>query len=223
MMHHQNTIPKKIHYVWIGDKRPSRQMREYIEGWKKHLPDYEILKWNEGNSPMGHPYADRMHKKKKWAFVSDYIRFWALKEHGGLYLDTDMEVLKPLDELLKNRVFFGRTSSDSHISCGIIGAVPDEPFIGKILKEYDRLAEKGVMETSPQLVTRVYNDYPNKEEVSIYEPKYLYPCNAGEKCSREKLKEAYTNHHWEESWVSFRILRKILRQMGILQIIKKII
>ena len=218
----KGTIPKKIHHVWVGDCKPTPRMEACMESWKKHLPDYEIFRWNEGNSPMGHPYTARMHQKKKWAFVSDYIRFWALKEHGGLYLDTDMEVLKPLDDLLQNQVFFGRASSDGHIGCGIIGARPFDPFIGKILEEYDRIATKGIVETSPQLVARVYENYAHKKEIRIYEPKYLYPCNAGEKGTKEKLKEAYANHHWEESWVSLRRLRKVLRRMGILQLIRKI-
>lgn len=185
------------------------------------MPDYELLLWNESNSPMEHPWADRMYKKRKWAFVSDYIRFWALEKFGGVYLDTDMEVLRPLDDLLNHPVFFGRSSFDGFISSCIIGAAPEAPFIRAILKEYDSLAEGRTVETSPQVITRTYDHYQNKGEVFIYEPKYLYPCNAGEKPSREKLKEAYTNHHWEESWVSFRRLRRLLRRVGVLQFINK--
>jgi mannosyltransferase OCH1-like enzyme len=213
-------IPKKIHYVWVGGKTLPLQALECIQSWRKTLPIYEIKLWNEENSPMNHPYVKEMYKKKKWAFVSDYIRFWALYEYGGIYLDTDMEVLKPLDKFLGEGVFFGRTSSDGYISCGIIGAASGHPFIKAILDEYDRMGDSDEMATSPAVVTKVYESYPNKDEVAVYGPEIFYPCNAGERCAPEKLSQAYTNHLWAESWVSFRRLRKFLRKMGILKLFK---
>lgn len=163
-----------------------------------------------------------MYAQKKWAFVSDHIRFKVLYEEGGVYVDTDTEVLRSLEPLLNNKIFFGRTSSDGYISCGIIGATPKHPFIAHILAMYDQLGASDAWMTSPQIVEKVYAEYNNKEDITIYEPKYFYPCNAGERCTPEMLQNAYTNHHWDESWVSFRWVRRILRRMGILSFIKTI-
>ena len=82
-------IPKKIHYVWVGGKVLPDEAKKCLESWRKNMPDFEIKQWDETNSPMTTPYIQYMYKAKKWAFVSDYIRFWVLKKEGGLYFDTE--------------------------------------------------------------------------------------------------------------------------------------
>ena len=96
-------IPKKIHYVWVGHNPKSPLIKECLTTWKKKLPDYEIIEWNESNFDMHeNRYLEEAYQAKKWAFVSDYIRARAIYEQGGIYLDTDVRVLKKLDPLLKN-------------------------------------------------------------------------------------------------------------------------
>ena len=108
-MDRQSKIPKIIHYVWVGTK-PLTPLakKKCILSWKMHLPEYEFRLWNESNSPMLHHYVNKMYRKKQWAFVADYIRFWALEKEGGVYLDTDTEVLKTFDPLLNHGAFLVR-------------------------------------------------------------------------------------------------------------------
>ena len=131
-------IPKIIHYIWFGGKEFGEVERKCIESWKKYLPDYEIKFWNEDNidlKDMGQ-YAQEAYDEKQWAFVSDVVRLYVLKEYGGIYMDTDMEVIKSLDKFLTLPAFFGFEIEDE-ISTGIIGSEPHNPFIEKLYHDYD--------------------------------------------------------------------------------------
>ena len=214
-------IPKVIHYVWVGSKPLTPLARRCIASWKKYLPDYEFKLWNEANSPMNHHYVQKMYAEKKWAFVADYIRFWVLEKEGGIYLDTDTEVLKSLNNLLVHDAFFGQTK-DGVTAAGVIGAVPHHQAIKDILAVYDNDYEYSLFRTSPRTVTSVLNTnkYPN---VTVYDYRYFNPCDDGEVRTPEKLSLAYTDNHWAESWVSFVFLRKILRRLGLMNLIKRIV
>lgn len=96
-------IPKIIHYCWFGDAGMSMLHQRCIESWKKHCPDYELRLWNEHNSDIDNDYCREAIAQRKWAFVSDWVRFDALHKHGGIYLDTDLELIRPLDDLLGHR------------------------------------------------------------------------------------------------------------------------
>lgn len=215
-------IPKIIHYVWVGGKPLTPLAESCIASWKKHLPDYKLKLWNESSLPpevLEHPYVEEMYKQKKWAFVSDYIRFWALKNEGGIYFDTDTEVLKSFDDLLEHEVFFGK-SKDGYVAAGVIGAIPNHRAIQDILTVYNDDKVFSTQRTSPHTVTDVLerNSYP---DVVVYDYQYFNPCNDGEKCTPEKLALAYTNNHWAESWVRFARTRKILRRLGVDVFLKK--
>ena len=94
-------IPKIIHYCWFGGNPLSDDAKRYIASWKKYCPDYEIREWNESNFDINeNDYCREAYEQKKWAFVTDYVRLKALYEYGGIYMDTDVEVVKPLDPLL---------------------------------------------------------------------------------------------------------------------------
>ena len=96
-----NTIPKIIHYVWVGDKEKPDSVYKCIESWKKFCPDYEIIEWNnEKFKKIKNPYSTQAFENKKWAFVSDYIRLYALYNYGGIYLDTDVEITQNIDKFL---------------------------------------------------------------------------------------------------------------------------
>ena len=98
-------IPKIIHYCWYGRGEKSAAIQMCIESWRKYCPDYEIKEWNEDNSPMHIKWMHDAYKHQKYAFVADYARFYALHQDGGIYMDTDMLLVKPIDEFLKNSMF----------------------------------------------------------------------------------------------------------------------
>ena len=96
-------IPKKIHYCWFGGNPLPEDVKEYIASWRKYCPDYEIIEWNESNFDINCcAYVKEAYEAKKWAFVTDYVRLYALYHHGGIYMDTDVEVVKSLNDLLKS-------------------------------------------------------------------------------------------------------------------------
>lgn len=101
-------IPKKIHYCWFGRNPLPESALKCIASWRKYLPDYEIIEWNEDNFDVNAiPYTAQAYEAKKYAFVSDYARFKILYEHGGLYFDTDVEVIKPMDDIIAVGPFMG--------------------------------------------------------------------------------------------------------------------
>ena len=101
-------IPKVIHYCWFGRGEKPALALKCIESWKKFLPDYEIKEWNEDNFDVNIiPYTAEAYKAKKYAFVSDYARFWVLYNYGGIYFDTDVEVIKPMDDIIERGAFMG--------------------------------------------------------------------------------------------------------------------
>lgn len=101
-------IPKTIHYCWFGRGQMPDLALKCIESWHKFMPDYEYKLWNEDSFDVNQiPYTKEAYEAKKYAFVSDYVRLWVLEREGGVYLDTDVEVLKPFDDLLDNKAFAG--------------------------------------------------------------------------------------------------------------------
>ena len=101
-------IPKIIHYCWFGRNPLPESAQKCIASWKKFLPDYEIKEWNEDNFDVNIiPYTKEAYEAKKYAFVSDYARFWILYKYGGLYFDTDVEVIKPMDDIIERGPFMG--------------------------------------------------------------------------------------------------------------------
>jgi len=214
-------IPKVIHYIWLGGEIP-QNVQKVIEHNQQFFTDYEVKIWREEDMPTLNDFAQQAYDEKKWAFVSDYLRFYILYHEGGIYLDTDMEVLKPLDRFLEDRVFAGWDRRGAYIYAGIIGAVPKNKYIEKILKTYDGL-EKGEYPTSPMVMTASYHEYGNQKEIKVYDASYFYPLLDGEKATEEKLKNAYANHLWFESWRSFVGLRRFLRRLGVISLYHKLL
>lgn len=126
-------IPKIIHYCWFGGGELDKFTLECIESRKKNLPNYEIMKWSEDNCDIENSpdFVKRAYKEKKWAFVSDFFRLQVLIEYGGVYLDTDVKVLKPFDDLLELD-FFCSFESDKTLCTAVIGACKEN----KVLKEF---------------------------------------------------------------------------------------
>ena len=107
-------IPKIIHYCWFGHNRKPALIKKCIESWKKFMPDWEIREWNEENYDVyKNQYIRNAYAQKKWAFVVDYARFDILNQFGGIFLDTDVELLRPIpEEILRNDAFTGFESPE---------------------------------------------------------------------------------------------------------------
>lgn len=136
------SIPKKIHYCWFGRKPLPESAKKCMASWHKYLPDYEIVEWNEDNFDVNAiPYTAQAYSVGKYAFVSDYARFKILYEHGGLYFDTDVEVIRPMDDIIAAGPFMGfetdMPSKYATVNPGLgLGAYSRMDFYNKILTEY---------------------------------------------------------------------------------------
>lgn len=133
-------IPKIIHYCWFGKNKKPKLAQKCINSWKKYCPDYEIIEWNEDNfNIQAYPYAKYCYERKQYAFLSDFVRLIVIYECGGIYLDTDVEVSKPLDSLLEYEGFFGFENCNA-VNTGLgFGAVEKHPIIREMCQEYLKL------------------------------------------------------------------------------------
>lgn len=132
-------IPKTIHYCWFGHNPKPDMAEKCIKSWKKHCPDYEIIEWNEDNFDISSCplYVRQAYEAKKWAFVTDYVRLKVVYDAGGIYLDTDVELIKSLDVLLKYDVYFG-FDEGVLISTGLgFGAVKGAQILFEIMQDYE--------------------------------------------------------------------------------------
>lgn len=131
-------IPKIIHYCWFGGKPKPKLAQKCLQSWKKFCPDYEIREWNEENFDLQDTplYVRQAYEAGRWAFVTDYVRLRALTEQGGVYMDTDVEVIRPLTPYLKHQAFAGFESSKG-IQTGLLACEPGFPLFADFLHHYD--------------------------------------------------------------------------------------
>lgn len=131
-------IPKTIHYCWFGHNPKPKLAVKCIKSWKKYCPDYEIIEWNEDNfditsAPL---YVRQAYDAKKWAFVTDYVRLYAMVNYGGIYMDTDVEVIRPLDQFLHHQAFSGFEQT-IYIPTGIMACEKDFSLFRMLLDYYN--------------------------------------------------------------------------------------
>lgn len=156
-------IPKIIHYCWFGEAYKNQSVLTYIDSWKKFNPNFEIIEWNENNFDISiNDYVKEAYRNKKWAFVSDYARLYALYNYGGIYLDTDVEVIKPFDSLLNTKTFMGAESQFS-ICTATIGAEKGSELIKEIMQSYEgkHFFTNNKMDTMPnsQRIFHILSDH----------------------------------------------------------------
>lgn len=133
----KNRIPKIIHYVWVGGKEKPKDVTENIESWKKYCPDYEIKEWNEDNFDINSvPYVKQAYESKKFAFVADYIRLYAVYNEGGIYLDTDVLLYKNVDRFLSEE-FFACFENMVAVSVSVYGAKKGNKIVKRLLDSYE--------------------------------------------------------------------------------------
>ena len=134
-------IPKIIHYCWFGGNPKPKLAENCIKSWKKYCWGYKIVEWNERNYDLSQAplYVRQAYEAKKWAFVTDYVRLQVVYEQGGIYMDTDVELLKKPDELLRHNAFFG-FENGKHIATGLgFGAVQGCGILKDLMEDYQEL------------------------------------------------------------------------------------
>lgn len=208
------SIPKVIHYCWFGGNPLPKTAKKCMDSWKKYCPDYKIVRWDESNFNVKcTPYCEKMYNEKKWAFLSDYARLKIIYEQGGVYLDTDVELVKPLDDLLHNNCFMG-IDTTFMVSNGLgLGAEKGTAFIKENLNFYDsiNLSEQKTPLINSPITTDLLrkkgnlntesNDIQNVAGVTIYPPEYF--------CAKHThtgeiviTPNTYAIHHFTLSWAS---------------------
>lgn len=210
-------IPKKLHYCWFGRNPKPELAQKCFESWKKFCPDYEIIEWNEDNYDINSAplFVRQAYEAKKWAFVTDYVRLEVVHNHGGIYLDTDVEVIKPIDDLLKYNAFFG-LQSESLINTGLgFGAEAGTSILVEMMETYHSipfLKDDGTYDNTPcpERDTSVFIKHGFNEENLLQILSDNVACLPTEYLSSkdylsEKLcitENTRTIHHFAESWMS---------------------
>ena len=207
-------IPKIIHYCWFGGNPLPELAQKCIVSWKKFLSDYEIKEWNESNYDVRKiPYTAQAYEAKKYAFVSDYARFDILYQYGGIYFDTDVEVIKPLDEILKRGAFAGVECAGA-LNAGLgMASLAASPIYKEILDSYKTssfIKPDGSLNLTT-VVTRVSDifkkhGFTDKNEIQEVAGVTVYPteyfCPKDPKIRKIHITEnTYTIHHYDASWV----------------------
>lgn len=214
-------IPKKIHYCWFGGKEKPEDVILCINSWKKFLPDYEIIEWNESsfNIEKSNQYVKEAYANKKWAFVSDYVRLIALYEQGGLYFDTDVEVFKSFDDLLDDDCFFGFESKD-YVASAVMGCEAGHKLIECFLNTYEKrrfVKENGSfdMTTNVIILTNLLKDnglktngkkQDLKGNITVF-PQYYFASNDLVNIIGKYDKRSYAYHHCLSSWYTHSVNR----------------
>ena len=223
-------IPKIIHYCWFGGNPLPPLAKKCIASWKKFCPDYEIKEWNESNFDINiNNYVKEAYDKKKYAFVTDYVRLYALYRFGGIYMDTDVEVNQPLDDFLNHRAFTG-CENQQYCVTGIIAAEKEHPWIKDLLDGYKNrsfILSNGDIDTIPntEIITKAtierYEWNPVNEYQVLKEDLHIYPfsvfCAKDFKTGRVVVThETYTVHHFSGSWhsKSDKLKMRIIRLLG---------
>ena len=210
-------IPKKIHYVWFGGPKGNIE-NICINSWKEKLPEYEIVEWNEKNFDIekeikGNKFLEECYKRKLWAFISDYTRIKVLYEQGGVYMDTDMQILKDITPLLENnRLICGYEDYREYINGAIIGVEKGHPFLKDLLEYYEKEVLTSSLFTIPKIMTHLMEknykkiDPNNYEEgIRVYDKEYFYPFGFKEDFTPECITEnTFGIHWWGKSWAKKR-------------------
>lgn len=221
-------IPKVIHYCWFGRGQMPKLALKCIESWKKYCPDYEIKEWNEDNFDLDmYPYVREAYDTRKFAFVTDVVRLYALYHEGGIYMDTDVEVIKPLDSLLAYDAVSG-FESDTQIPTGLMASRDGHPLFKELLDEYNGIhfvRPNGTLDTTTNVIRisntcrkyglRLDNTLQTVRGFTLLPKEYLCPIeHEGHKL--HLTENTLCIHHFAGSWVTGKALwkRRVARLLG---------
>ncbi|WHY86072.1 glycosyltransferase [Neobacillus novalis] len=213
-------IEKKIHYCWFGGNQLPELVLKCIDSWKRVLPDYEIIEWNEGNFDINLcTYTREAYETKKYAFVSDYVRLHALYNYGGIYLDTDVEVIKSFNNFLEHEGFSG-FENKTHITTGILAAQKGSNLIREFLDHYNNkkfILEDGSYDltTNVDIFTKICtkhgfvpnNQYQVIQGFALYPQTYFSPLS--DKSKKQDFSEnTHAIHHFAGTWLTEKQRRR---------------
>ena len=222
-------IPKRVHCCWFGGKQLPRLAKDCISSWRRFLPEYDLTIWNEQTFDVEQQkYTSQAYAQGKYAFVSDYARFDLLHRYGGIYMDVDVEVVRPLDRFLTEQAFSG-FEHDLGVAPGLIlGAVPRHPLIGELRalyveREFSRANGSVDLTTVVDITTellgkkglRSENVKQTVEGLAVYPIAYFCPMDR-HTGKTEITEEAYTVHHYAGSWLSplSKTKQRVARLLG---------
>lgn len=208
-------IPKIIHYCWFGGNSKSKLIEKCICSWKKYCPDYEVIEWNENNFDisMTPQYVQQAYEAKKWAFVTDYVRLYVVYTYGGVYLDTDVELLKSIDELLLYPAFFGM-EEEGYVNTGLgFGSIKNTKLLAELINDYQNISfklENGEYDTTgcPIRNTKIFVNNGMKQKnvlQELHDGTMIFPeeyfCPKNYRTGEMKISsEAFSIHHYDASW-----------------------
>lgn len=223
-------IPKKIHYCWFGRGQMPDKAKECITSWKKYCPNYEIVEWNEDNFDINeNQYVKEAYENRKYAFVTDYVRLYALYNYGGIYMDTDVEVVKELDHFLIHQAFSG-FESNYFVPTGIMGAQKNNLWIKDLLDEYQNLSfykENGELDLTTnviritKLTTEKYNlnlngMFQDLKEVVFYPSDYFCP-KSWETGIIKLTENTHAIHHFSGSWQTDQVKKENQKRLQMIE------
>ena len=204
-------IPKIIHYCWFGRGKKPKLAKKCIESWKKFCSDYVIIEWNEDNFDVNmNAYTKMCYEQKKYAFLSDYVRLLVVNKHGGIYFDTDVEVVKSFDDLLNYQAFIGFETNEFVNTGQGFGAQAGAEIVKLMINEYDELLDgKHGIKGCPVLNTQAFKKYgliPNGQlqninDTIIYPADYFNPYDDPTGLLH-KTDNTYSIHWYGKSWMS---------------------
>ena len=207
-------IPKIIHYCWFGRGPKPELALKCIESWKKWCPDYQIIEWNEDNFDINsNRYVKEAYEAKKYAFVTDYVRLYAMYTVGGIYMDTDVEVVRSLDFILKHDAVSG-FESQTQIPTGLMACREGFPLFGDFLRFYDNASfinEDGTLNLTTNVTTMtnicLERGFVPNGKYQVVEGFVIYPPNVF--CPDHKkledstyMADTATIHYFAGSWKS---------------------
>lgn len=195
-------IPKKIHYCWFSGEPYPDSVQRCLGSWRKFLPDFEWVHWDaEKARATGIPWVVEALEQKKWAFAADAVRLYALYSEGGIYLDTDVEVLKSFDDLLDREYFFGYENGSKRIEGAVMGAAPNSPVIAKALEFY-RTSRFSYKECEvddlvlPNILAKAFEGLPDLE----FFPEHVFSPKSYIDGKVRLHPETLCIHHFFSSW-----------------------
>lgn len=209
----QESIPKIIHYCWFGGNELTDLAKRCINSWKLYCPDYKIIRWDESNFDVNsNQFCKEAYDNKKWAFVTDYVRLMVLHNYGGIYMDTDVEIIKPLDNFLKHEAFSGFETKD-YVPTGIIAARKNNKWVKLLLDEFVRkkFIIDNKMDMTPNVVNmtkltkenyslKLNNEYQDLKDLTLYPTDFFCPKSFITK-KFDLTNNTHTIHHFEGSWL----------------------
>lgn len=210
-------IPKKIHYIWLGGAKKPNLSNICINSWKEKLQDYEIIEWNEKNLDLDkiaeeNEFFKKCREKKLWAYMADYLRLYILYNYGGIYFDTDVQVIKTLTPLLDTKFLCGMEIGN-HYGTAVIGSEAYNPIIKKLLDFYESKIWEIEIYTIPYIFGYVFNeDKELLKDITIYPIDYFSPYNYQIDFKQSMItKNTYTIHWFDGTWKENKNVRTFLQ------------